>query len=111
MMRLSMNMIRKLLLLSLLLPVTALAQNVFHDEGKILRVNNSMINLSDAAYALSPTAQVRLQNNKPGQISDLRVGDYAAVTISRVGKKKLVDSIRVIDNVQSNESMPPGTDR
>ena len=111
MMHLGNRIFRTLLLLSLLSPLAVSAQTLISDEGKILRVSNTMLNLSDAAYAVSPTVQVRLLNNNPGQISDLKVGDYARVSVFKVGTKLTIDSIQLIENVQSNERMQPEIER
>lgn len=108
MMRLSTKPIRTLLVLCLLAPLTTMAQDLIYDEGKILKISNSMINLSDVAYKISPVVKVRLLKNKPGQISDLKVGNYAIVSITQIGKKQFVDTIQVVETLRSNETPEEG---
>ena len=92
------------LLLTLLLSWAAHAQTL-QDEGRILQINNRMINVNDAAYALLPTTKVIRTDNKRGKLSDLKVGGNARVTLVTIGNKRFVDTIQIVNRVRANEPL------
>lgn len=94
---------RGVMLCLVILPITLWAQTNYNSEGKILGYNNQTINLSDAEFRLLATTKVLLRNNIKGQLSDLKVGDYAQISLIKIDKKRYVDTIRVIEQLEPNE--------
>lgn len=101
-----MKLIKKLfivnfLFLSGLFSTNATAQSPlpplpFHAQGKILSINNSRLNLSDLDLRLLSTVKVILENNKKGDLNDVKPGDYAGVTFITLDKKQYVDTIKIL---------------
>lgn len=98
------KIIRGLMLTLVILPITLSAQTNYASEGKILGYNNRTINLSDAEYRLLATTKVILLKNKKGRLSDLKVGDYARISLIKIDKKRFVDTIQVVEQLEPNEN-------
>ena len=94
---------RGLLLALIVIPISLSAQVIYSSEGVILGYSNQSINLSDIEYRLLPTTKVFLKKNRKGKLSDLKLGEYARVSLIKIDKKRYVDSIQVIQNLQPNE--------
>jgi hypothetical protein len=99
-----MNRFKKYLILALVvIPLSLQAQTAFYTSGQVLAYNNQTINLSDMQFSLLSTTKVFLKNNMKGQLSDLKLGDYAEISLIQIGKKRFVDTIQVIGELESNE--------
>lgn len=97
------KIIRGVLLSLIILPATLWAQTNYAIEGKILGYNNQTINLNDAEFRLLATTKVFLRNNIKGQLSDLKVGDYAQLSLIKIDKKRYVDTIQIVEQLEPNE--------
>ena len=85
-----------LMALMTLSPLSASAQQVLQEWGEIIEIRNSMINVNDLAFPMLPTVKVFMVNGKKGGVSDLKPGDYAKVSVIRLGKKDYVDTIQLV---------------
>jgi hypothetical protein len=103
---------RSLLMLSLL-SSAAFAQNIVIDEGTILQIDRSFINLSDAQYALMATTRVeRLPGNRKARLQDLKPGDNVRVKLIKIAKKRYVDTIYLLTaKAQRNNNEEEGRRR
>lgn len=92
------KLVTRLLLLALMTvaPLAASAQQAMTERGQIIQINNSMINLSDLAFPMLSTVKITLLDGKKGRVDDLKVGDYATISVIRIDKKEYVDSIELI---------------
>lgn len=99
-----MKQLKKCLLLALVVvPLSLQALPLFYAKGEILAYSNQSINVDDIEYPLLPTTKVFVKKNVKGQLSDLKHGSYAWISVIQIGKKRFVDTILVFDELQPNE--------
>ena len=88
---------RRSLIILCLISTSAFAQNTVIDEGTILQIDRSSINLSDSQYALIATTRVlRLPGNRKARLQDLKPGDNVRVKLVKIAKKRYVDTIYLL---------------
>jgi hypothetical protein len=85
-----------LVLLTLLASTFSYAQRPYQDGGIVQHVDSRQIHLPDRSYNLLATSKVILDNNKKGTLADVRPGQTVLLTIIRLDKKNLVDSIKIL---------------
>lgn len=85
----------------LLLSSSAQAELLMKERGEISSVNRSFIHLNDTQFRLSPTVKVTREDKKPTTLLQVKKGDYVMISLHNINKKKLVDSIIVLNGADS----------
>ena len=81
------------ILLASALPVQA--RLLLQTGGEIQAISNSSIVLDDTLFKLSPTVKIFDAEGKRSERAILSPGKHVFIDVYQVGKKRLVDSIRL----------------
>lgn len=90
------SLLKPAIALLLLLPLSVSAEIYYSIEGEISDINDKAISLDDGYYPFLPTIKVIKLNGEPGGIMNLKKGDYIKMTILNMDRKRQVDKIEQI---------------
>ena len=65
--------------------------------GKIESISGNIIRVSDLQLIVSPTVKVNLSEKKKGKFEDLNIGDFVGISTITINKRKLVDTINLLN--------------
>lgn len=94
---------KKLMYLTLILLVQIKGISFANDQvlypymGPVNQIAAEFISIGDFKLRLSPTVKVRLENNKPGQLFNVKKGQLVGATILKIDKKQYVDTIFLLN--------------
>ena len=71
------------------------------EMGEVGSINRSFIHLNDTQFRLSPTVKVSREDKKPTTLLQVKKGDYVLISLHKMNKKQLVDSIVVLKGPDS----------
>lgn len=90
---------RFLLLLAILIPCQSWSQSGLLAIGQIDEIGSKHIIITDSKFKMSPTVKVILINKKPGQLNDLKKGDFVKLTLFKINNVKYVDTINILSEL------------
>ena len=86
-----------IILLVVLLSPNALAEAFLIQEGPLMELSRTHLNINDSKYRISPTVKVILKSKLMARLDDLSVGDYIEASIIKIGDNLLVDTIQITE--------------
>ncbi len=93
------NYKRVIVLLICLLSMTPLAswsQSELLANGQIDEVGSNYIVITDSKYKTLSVVKVFLANKKPGQMTDLKKGDFVKLKLLKIDKVDYIEAIQVV---------------
>ena len=95
------------LIISLLLTFpTAYAAFMLIEVGQVSSINNNSITIDDAQFRISPTVKVITSEKKKGALNDVQKGDFVRISVIKFNRRKLVDTIDILDGPLQEASEP-----
>ena len=91
------------LLLLVVLSPNALAEAYLIQEGPLMELSRTHLNINDSKYRISPTVKVILKSNLVARLDDLSVGDYIEASIIKIGDSIMVDTIQITEPEKEKE--------
>ena len=80
----------------LLLAAGAQATPILIEQGQVLKISSSYVNINDTQFRMSPTVKVKKADQTPGKLIDIKKGDYIEISVEKINKRAVVDSIIIL---------------
>ena len=80
----------------LLLAAGTQAKPILIEQGQVMSISNNSVSINDTQFRMSPTVKVKKADQTPGKLIDIKKGDYIEISVEKINKRAVVDSIIIL---------------